>query len=271
MPNDPGSPPTRDPVLATEAVTVVRGGRAILDRVTFAVSPGQRWVVLGPNGCGKTTLLKVLSLYLHPSSGQVSALGRELGTFDVRTVRPRIAYSSASLSAELRPALTAEEVVMTARHGALEPWWHEYGDTDRERARDCLAAMGVGAFAGSPFGALSSGEQQRVLLARALMNDPFVVLLDEPSARLDLGGREALVRILDGFAADNPLLPTVTVTHHVDEVAPSTTHCMMLRGGTVLAAGPVGEVLDSARLSECFGTALTVERRDNGRLSAWGR
>ncbi len=271
MPNDPGSLPTLDPLLATEAVSVVRGGRAVLDRVTFAVLPGERWVVLGPNGCGKTTLLKVLSLYLHPSSGHVSALGRQLGTFDVRTVRPRIAYSSASLSAELRPALTAEEVVMTARHGALEPWWHDYGPPDHERARECLARLAVGAFAASPFGALSSGEQQRVLLARALMNDPFVVLLDEPSARLDLGGREDLVRILDGFAAANPMLPTVTVTHHVDEIAPSTTHCMMLRDGAVLATGRVGDVLDSARLSECFGTALTVERRDNGRFSAWSR
>lgn len=160
---------------------------------------------------------------------------------------------------------------MTARHGALEPWWHEYGDADRERARDCLGAMGVAAFAGTPLGALSSGEQQRVLLARALMNDPFVVLLDEPSARLDLGGREALVRILDGFASDNPLLPTVTVTHHVDEIPPSTTHCMMLRDGAVLAAGPVALVLDSARLSECFGADLTVDRRPNGRFSAWSR
>jgi len=271
VPSDTGNQRNGDPVLATRAVTVVRGGRPVLDSVDFPVCPGERWVVLGPNGCGKTTLLKVLSLYLHPSSGTVSVLGRALGTFDVRGVRPRIAYSSASLSSELRPALTAEEVVMTARHGALEPWWHEYEDADRERARDCLAAMGVGAFAGSPLGALSSGEQQRVLLARALMNDPLVVLLDEPSARLDLGGREALVRVLDGFASDNPLLPTVTVTHHVDEIPASTTHCMMLRDGAVLAAGPLAQVLDSARLSECFGTALTVDRRPNGRFSAWSR
>ncbi|MFM9131872.1 MAG: ABC transporter ATP-binding protein [Actinomycetota bacterium] len=271
MPNDPGDHPTVGPVLAARDVSVVRGGRAVLDRVDFVVSPGQRWAVLGPNGCGKTTLLKVLSLYLHPSAGTVSVLGRDLGTFDVRAVRPRIAYSSASLASELRPALTAEETVMTARHGALEPWWHEYGEDDRERARDCLAAMGVGAFAGAPIGALSSGELQRVLLARALMNDPFVVLLDEPSARLDLGGREALVRVLDGFAADNPLLPVVTVTHHVDEIPASTTHCMMLRGGTVLGAGPLEQVLDSARLSECFGTDLTVDRRPDGRFSAWSR
>jgi iron complex transport system ATP-binding protein len=271
VPNDPQDPAPHVPVVEVRDVSVVRGGRAVLDTVEFSVSRGERWVVLGANGCGKTTLLKVLSLYLHPSSGTVSVLGRQLGTFDVRTVRPRIAYSSASLAAELRPALTAGEVVMTARHGALEPWWHEYTDGDRERARQCLDRMDVAGFESTPFGALSSGEQQRVLLARALMNDPVVVLLDEPSARLDLGGREALVRVLDGFAAADPALPSVTVTHHVDEIAASTTHCMMMRDGAVLAAGPVGEVLDAVNLSACFGTDLVVERRANGRFSAYAR
>lgn len=260
-----------DATVAVRGVTVVRGGRNIVDDVTLEVFPGQRWVILGPNGCGKTTLLKVMSLYLHPSSGDISVLGRSLGTFDIRPVRPRIAYASASLASDLRPALTALEVVMTAKNGALETWWHEYDDADHDQARACLARMGMEHHATRPIGSLSSGEQQRVLLARSLMTDPFCLLLDEPSARLDLGGREQLVRILDEFAAAHPMLPTVTVTHHVDEIPLSTTHCMLMRDGHAIATGPLDEVLDSTRLSECFGMDLEVSRRPNGRLSAWAR
>lgn len=258
-------------ILAATDVTVTREQRNIVDGVSLEVNAGERWVVLGPNGCGKTTLLKVLSLYLHPSRGDIAVLGQSLGTFDIRRVRPRIAYASASLATELRPALTALEVVMTAKNGALEPWWHEYDHTDRVRAGDCLRRMSVDDFADRPFGALSSGEQQRVLLARSLMNDPVCLLLDEPSARLDLGGREHLVRILDGFAADNPLLPSVIVTHHVDEIPVSTTHVMMMREGRAVAAGPLPAVLTSANLSDCFGMGLEVSRRDNGRFTAFAR
>lgn len=272
MPTSVVAMPTDDAeVLRATGVTVVRAGRTIVDGLDLCVREGERWVVLGPNGCGKTTLLRVLALYLHPSRGTVAVGARELGTFDVRTVRPRIAYVSASLATDLRPALTAMEAVMTARHGALEPWWHEYGDDDRKRALVCLGRMGVAGFAERPLGSLSSGEQQRVLLARALMTDPVAVLLDEPSARLDLGGREQLVAILDSFAAANPRLPTVIVTHHVDEIPPSTTHAMLMRDGRAVAAGPVDRVIDAANLGGCFGMDLVVERRANGRLTAWAR
>ena len=260
-----------DPILQAEAVTVIRGNRAIVDNVGLSVRPGERWVILGPNGCGKTTLLRVLSLYLHPSRGSVSALGRELGTFDIRSVRPRIAYVSASLATDLRPALTAQEVVMTAKNGALETWWHDYSDADRARAVLCLDRMGVGGHASRPIGSLSSGEQQRVLLARSLMNDPIAVLMDEPSARLDLGGREHLVRVLDEFAHGDPDLPTVIVTHHVDEIPLATTHALLMRDGRAVASGPADTVLTAPSLSECFGLELEVERRANGRLTAWAR
>jgi len=160
-------------------------------------------------------------------------------------------------------------VVMTARHGALEPWWHHYEPADRDQALACLDQMGVGHLAERSIGTLSSGEQQRVLLARTLMNSPAVVVLDEPSARLDLGGREQLVSALEDLASEPDAPPFVLVTHHVDEVPPSMTHALLLREGRTLAAGPIAEVLTAEGLSACFGLDLRLERRPNGRFSAW--
>ena len=176
---------------------------------------------------------------------------------------------SASLATDLRSDLTAHDVVMTAKNGALETWWHEYSDDDRAKALKCLERMGVAHFAHRNIGSLSSGEQQRVLLGRVLMNNPIAVLLDEPSARLDLGGRERLVQLLNSFATDNPTLPSVLVTHHVDEIPDSTTHCALLKNGSLLAAGPLHETLTSAALSETFEVNLVVEERPNGRLGAY--
>jgi len=265
VPNDP----TSTPVLQTIDVSIVREGRFILDSVSLSVSPTDRWVILGANGCGKTTLLRVLSLYLHPSSGDIYVQGHALGTFDIRPVRPRIAYMSASLASEIRPVLTATQVVMSAKNGALETWWHSYSDADTDRAIECLDRLGVAWCADREIGALSSGEQQRVLLARALMTDPIALLLDEPTARLDLGGRENLIRLLQTFATENPQLPSVVVTHHVDEIPLSTTHCALMRGGKIIAAGPLRETLTSESLSDCFGTSLLLEQRTNGRLTAY--
>ena len=257
------------PVLQTSNVSIVREGRHILDSVSISVSPTDRWVILGPNGCGKTTLLRVLSLYLHPSSGDIFVQGRALGSFDIRPVRPRIAYMSASLASEIRPGLTATQVVMSAKNGALETWWHSYSEQDAQRAVECLDRLGVAWCADRELGALSSGEQQRVLLARALMTDPIALLLDEPTARLDLGGRENLIRLLHAFAIDNPQLPSVVVTHHVDEIPLSTTHCARMRDGKIIASGQLRETLTSESLSECFGTSLQLEQRANGRLTAY--
>jgi iron complex transport system ATP-binding protein len=210
-----------------------------------------------------------MSLYLHPSKGDVRINGHALGTFDIRPVRPRLAYVSASLASELRPALTALEIVMSAKNGALEVWWHEYDEADKHKARECLARMGVAQHANTPLGALSSGEQQRVLLSRALMTDPIAILLDEPSARLDLGGREQLVQILDEFSRENQTLPSVVVTHHVDEIPASTTHCALMRDGVLIASGPLNETLTSEILTATFGMNLVIERRPNGRLGAY--
>jgi len=274
MSSPPVQPPARPAEhqqrpLELDHIVVERAGRRILDDVSLHVDHGQHWLVLGANGSGKTTLLRVASMYDHPSSGSVRVLGEQLGRTDVRRLRRRVGYASAALAAQFRPELTALDTVMTARYAALEPWWHQYTDHDRDRAGWCLDRMGVGAFAGRSIGSLSSGEQQRVFLARTLMNDPGVVLLDEPSARLDLGGREQLVRALAEMAATVDGPPIVLVTHHVDEVPDGVTHVLLLRDGVAVASGPLDEALTAETLSECFGMPLALERRPDGRLSAW--
>jgi iron complex transport system ATP-binding protein len=261
-----------EPVLALEHVSVVRDGRALLDDVGWAVRPGEHWVVLGPNGSGKTTLVRVASLWLHPSSGVVRVLGGELGHIDVRSVRERIGLSSAGLADALRPTLSAAEVVVTARHGALEPWWHRYTSEERDRATALMDRLGVGALAARAFGTLSSGERQRVLLARALMADPGLLLLDEPCAGVDVAGRETLVASLAALAADPATPPMVLVTHHLEEIPPGFTHALLLRTGRVAASGPVDEVLTDATLSSCFGLPLAVSHdARTGRWSAAAR
>ncbi len=250
-------------------VRVQRGGHCIIGTISLRVEPADRWVVLGANGSGKTTLLRTMAMYDHPTSGTVEILGERLGRTDVRTLRRRVGYASAALADQLRPGLSAADVVKTARYAALEPWWHRYTDEDEARAAACLAALGVERFSERTFGSLSSGEQQRVLLARTLMNEPAVVLLDEPAARLDLGGREQLVITLDGLAADPAAPAMVMVTHHVDEIPPSMTHALLLRDGEAIAVGTLDAVLTADALSDCFGLALRVERRTDGRFTAW--
>ncbi|MBK9178464.1 MAG: ABC transporter ATP-binding protein [Acidimicrobiales bacterium] len=257
-----------EPLLALRDVSVRRDDRTLLDRVTWEVRPGERWVVLGPNGSGKTTLVRVASLYLHPSAGEVELLGERLGRTDVRSLRRRIGLASAALADQLRPQLTAAEVVMTARHAALEPWWHEYDRADRDRAAGLLGALGCAGMAARTFGTLSSGERQRVLLARTLMAEPALVLLDEPTAGLDLGGRETLVSRLGALAADPASPPLVLVTHHVDEIPAAFTHVLLLHRGRVLSAGPLAEVLTARNLSGLFGLSLRLERR-GPRWAAW--
>ena len=250
-------------------VAFERDGRRIVDDVSLTVRSDENWLVLGANGSGKTTLLRIAAMYEHPSSGTVRVLGEELGRTDVRQLRRRVGYASAALAGQFRTELSAIDVVMTARYAALEPWWHRYDDADRARARDCLDQMGVGSFADRTLGTLSSGEQQRVFLARTLMNEPGVILLDEPSARLDLGGRERLVHALDDLAADPSAPPFVLVTHHVEEVPVGITHVVLLRDGIAIAQGPMDETLDAESLSECFAMPLALRRRDDGRLTAW--
>jgi iron complex transport system ATP-binding protein len=271
-PPSPIAPPTLDlPTIDLADVSFVRDGRTILASLGWQVRPEERWLVLGANGSGKTTLVRIAALYEHPSTGTVTVLGERLGATDVRQLRRRIGYSSAAMAAQIRPGLPCVDVVMTAKHAALEPWWHRYDDDDRARARVCLDRMGVGPFADRVLGTLSSGEQQRVLLARTLMNDPGLLLLDEPSARLDLGGREQLVAALAELTTDLSAAPLVLVTHHLDEVPGGMTHVLLLREGRVVATGPIDETLNADNLSECFGMSLELDRRSDGRWAAWAR
>ncbi len=248
-------------------VGLTREGRHLLDGVDLTVQTGERWAVLGPNGSGKTSLLAIAALRLHPSRGEVEVLGQRLGRTDVRRLRRRIGFASQALADALRPDLSATDVVMTAKHGALEPWWHTWEEADRAEARACLGRMGLDGFATRTFGTLSSGERQRVLVARTLMAAPGLVLLDEPSAGLDLGARERLVADLGALASDAATAPVVLVTHHLEEVPAGFTHALVLREGTVLARGPLDETLTGPVLGEAFGLPLTV-RQHGGRWSA---
>lgn len=259
------------PALDVDGIVLRRDGVSILDDVSLRIEASERWVILGPNGCGKTSLVRVMAMYDHPTGGTVEVLGERLGRTDIRELRQRIGYTSAAFGDQLRRDLIAHDVVRTARHAALEPWWHRYDADDDARADEHLRKLGVGHLRGRRFGTLSSGEQQRVLLARALVNDPAVILLDEPSARLDLGGREQLVATLSDLAADTAAPPFAMVTHHVDEIPPGVTHAALMSAGRIDVQGPIDDVLTSEYLSRCFNTPLRLERRADGRFSAWGR
>ncbi|WP_419846142.1 ABC transporter ATP-binding protein [Candidatus Poriferisocius sp.] len=256
--------PTRTLALRMADVGFTRDKRPILADVNWEVADGQRWVVLGANGSGKTTLLRIAALYEHPTTGTVEVLGQRLGEVDVRRMRHRVGFVSPALAQMLRPHLTAADVVMTARHGALEPWWHDYTDDDRERAEKLLEQVGAAGMGDRTIDTLSSGERQRVQIARSLMTDPGLVLLDEPASTLDLGGREMLVTDLSGLAADLAAPPLVMVTHRTEEIPAGFTHALLLRDGEVLAQGPLQQVLTSESLSACFNLPLELEHR-NGR------
>ena len=260
---------TDPPALSLRDVTLIREGRPILDDVSWEVAAQERWVVLGRNGSGKSSLMKIASLYLHPSSGDVEVLGEKLGRTDVRSLRKRIGLASTGMADQLRSDLTSSDVVMTAKNAALEPWWHTYDEVDRQRAQDCLERMEIGRLADRSFATLSSGERQRVLLARTLMPEPGLLLLDEPTAGLDLAGREDLVRGLGVLVSGDDTPATVLVTHHVEEIPEGFTNVLLLREGKVLAAGPLDEVLTETNLSECFEMKLGLEYR-HGRWWAWG-
>ncbi|HEX4862872.1 MAG TPA: ATP-binding cassette domain-containing protein [Acidimicrobiales bacterium] len=251
-----GQPPT---ALHFDAVDLDRLATPVLHSVCWNVAAGERWVILGPNGSGKTTMFELASGYLHPTRGSVEILGHRLGRVDVRRLREHIGVVSSAVAKKLVPTVTATGVVVSAVHGALEPWWHTYTDAELRRARSLLSGAGFEAIVDRPFGVLSDGERQQVLLARALMTEPRLLLLDEPAAGLDMGGRERLVARLGALAADAASPPTVMITHHVEEIPSGFTHVLLLRDGRVVASGPIDECLSADSLSEAFGLELLLE------------
>ena len=256
-------------VLRLAGVSVRRSDRAILGPLDWEVRAGERWVVFGPNGSGKTTLLQVVSTYLWPSTGSVEVLGDRLGAVDARELRRRIGYAGSGLEPAIDPSLTALDVVVTARHAALGPWWHRFSDADRARAIALLERFGIGEHAARTFGSLSTGERRRVQIARALMPDPDLLLLDEPSSSLDLGARETLLDDLERLAEGKRPVAIVLVSHHVEEIPPRFDHAVVLRQGSVVAAGPIGTTLTSRTLSAAFERRLVV-RRSGPRFHARG-
>ena len=254
-------------VLEFADVSVRRGEAVLLDGIDWSVGSSDRWVVLGPNGAGKTTLLQVASAQIHPSSGVAGILGEVLGTVDVFELRPRIGLTSAILAERIPRDERVHDVVVSASYGVVGRWREAYDDLDHERAADLLVEVGAQHLADRTFGTLSEGERKRVQIARALMTDPELLLLDEPAAGLDLGGREDLVSTLSVLANDALSPATVLVSHHVEEIPPGFTHALLLRKGGVVAAGPMDEVITEANLSATFGMPLVLSH-DAGRWSA---
>jgi iron complex transport system ATP-binding protein len=258
-------------VLKLRAATVTRWSASLgrelrlLDGVDWDVAPGEHWVILGPNGAGKTTLMHLAGAMAQPSSGTVEVLGAQLGRVDIRTLREAIGFVDARLARSLRGNYTGVQTVMTGAFNTIILQPRRLTSAHEARARELMGLVSALDLAERRFEDCSQGERQRLLLARALMADPRLLLLDEPASGLDLPGREGLVAALVSLARDRPELPTVTVTHHLEEIAPSTTHALLLRGGRVLAAGPVAEVLTSERVSDCFGVPVEV----SGRRGRW--
>jgi iron complex transport system ATP-binding protein len=249
-----------DTVVHLSGVGVRRGKTNLLAGVDWWVELDERWVVLGPNGAGKTTLLRVAGAELHPTTGVVHILGERLGRTDVFELRPRIGLTSAALGVRVPNEEQVSDVVVSAGYGVIGRWRERYDELDTGRATGLLEQLGVGHLAGRSFGTLSEGERKRVLIARALMTDPELLLLDEPAAGLDLGGREDLVARLSTLALDPDAPATVLVTHHVEEIPPGFTHALLLRDGGVVAQGLLRDVLTAENLSTTFGQELELHR-----------
>lgn len=257
-------------VLGLAGVSVVRGTKTLLNDVTWRVAEGERWVVLGPNGAGKSTLLQIAGARMHPTRGVAGILDEVLGAVDVFELRPRIGVASAALAHQIPEGEKVLNVVVTASYGVTGRWREDYERDDERRAFALLEEWGVSTFFNRPFASLSDGERKRVQIARALMSDPELLLLDEPGAGLDLAGREGLVKRLSELAAD-PMAPcTVLVTHHLEEIPPGFTHALLLRDGGVVAQGPITEVLTEEHLSATFGLPLSITS-SAGRYSATAR
>lgn len=254
-------------VLELADVSVRRGPATLLDRVSWTVREGDRWVILGANGAGKTTLVQLCSAQIHPTAGSVQVLDQMLGAVDVFELRPRIGYTSAAIAERIPRDELVRDVVVSASYGVVGRWREVYDTLDHDRAHGLLVEVGVGKLVDRTFGTLSEGERKRVQIARALMADPELLILDEPAAGLDLGGREDLVSTMSVLASDSAAPAILLVSHHVEEIPPGFTHALMLRAGSVVTAGPLEDVMTAENLSATFGMSLQLAVED-GRYAA---
>jgi iron complex transport system ATP-binding protein len=262
-------PVNPDAVIAVERATVTRSGADLVRDISWEVEVDERWVVLGPNGAGKTTILNLASGRLHPTRGRVEVLGERVGRVDLAELRTRIGFAAAAVAETIPADERALDVVLTASWAVVGRFRERYDDLDAGRAKALLDQFGVARLAERRFGTLSEGERKRVLIARALMTDPELLLLDEPAAGLDLGAREDLVRRLGELAADPDAPALVLVTHHVEEIPPGFSHAMLLREGSVMAQGLLSETLTAENLSKTFDVPLKLSFVD-GRYAARG-
>ena len=257
-------------ILELSSISVQRGDRIILGPLDWQVLEGQRWVVLGPNGAGKTTLLQICSSLIHPTTGSITILGQILGKVDVFELRTRIGLTSSALVDQLPSDEIVMDVVLTAAYAMFGRWQEKYDLWDESRAMALLTALGVRELGNRSYGTLSDGEKKRVQIARALMADPELLLLDEPASALDLGGREDLLKRIETFSND-PLAPaTVIVTHHIEEIPSGTTHALLLRDGKTVAQGQIQSVINDENLSIAYGLPISVQS-EHGRYFARAR
>ncbi|MCB0943297.1 MAG: ABC transporter ATP-binding protein, partial [Mycobacterium sp.] len=258
------SPDAVDPDLLIDfrKVSLRRGGRVLVGPVDWQVELDERWVVIGPNGAGKTSLLRIAAAMEHPSSGTAYVLGERLGRTDMAELRQRVGLSSSALSQRVPDDEVVRDVVVSAGYAVLGRWRERYDDIDYVRALDTLESVGGEHLAERTYGTLSEGERKRVLIARSLMTDPELLLLDEPAAGLDLGGREELVARLADLAADPDSPALVLVTHHVEEIPLGFSHCLILSEGAVVAAGLLEDTLTAENLSRAFGQSIALDDID---------
>lgn len=254
-------------VATLDNVSVVRDGKAIVDRVSWTIDQSERWVIVGPNGAGKTTLLGLLASFVHPSVGSVTVLGETLGATDVFELRPRVGFASSDMARRIPDNETVMNAVLTAAWGVTGRWNEDYEDIDLRRAHRVLSEWRLDELANSSVGSLSDGERKRVQIARSVMTDPELLLLDEPAGSLDVGSREDVIEMLDHFAGEPKSPAMVMVTHHVEEIPAGFTHLLVMASGRVLHKGPIADTLTGEVMSEAFRRPLSITH-NNGRYQA---
>ena len=245
-------------VLSFHNVSVMRSDKTILSDITWTVKDNERWVIVGPNGAGKTTLLKIAAAQMQPSSGSASVLGEALGEINVFDLRTRIGFASTAIASRIPNSETVLDAVMTASYAVTGRFKEKYEDVDERRAKRVLTEWHLSEYADRPFGTLSDGERKRVQIARAVMPDPELLLLDEPVASLDIGSREATIKILSGYASHPAAPAIIMVTHHLEEIPAGFTHALVLNQGRIIASGPINHTLTTEKLSEAYGLPLLV-------------